>query len=338
MQKNDDIYGNSLLVVIIDRGKGSEILNTACELGIRGATAFYARWTAPGKILRLLELCERQKEVIMIALPTRYENEMVQKLTDRFHFDRPNKGIIFTLGLSSIYGSCHLEQEASPAAMPIDDSLFQAVMVIVDKGRGDSILDYAEEHGFPRGTVIDAHGSADKSNIIQNLMLEPEKDIILIYTTREQAQCLAVLLTDYLNLESANIGVLVILNLRQLVGVTLRTQVDCKNYMTKRKPDEPGYSIIFTIVENNKDEAVIQSAELAGSRGGTIIHARGSRSYLGKTFFPGSIEPEREIVIIIAENDKVQAICNRINTDLQLELTGKGIIFVAPVDRAIGLV
>jgi len=47
--------------------------------------------------------------------------------------------------------------------------------------------------------------------------------------------------------------------------------------------------------------------------------------------FSNSIEPEREIVMIIAENDKVQAICSRIETDLQLDQPGKGILLVTPL-------
>ncbi len=204
-------------------------------------------------------------------------------------------------------------------------------MTIVDKGRADSILDFVEENGFPRGTVIDAHGSADKSNVILNLMLEPEKNIFLIITTREQAHRLAVLLIGYLNLQSANSGILAILNLKQLVGITLTLTANCKNDKTNRKQNKPGYSLIFAIVENDKDELVIKSAELAGSIGGTIIHARGSCSYHGKTFLSRGIEPEREIVMIIAKDDTIQAICNRINTDLQLDQPGKGILIVAPL-------
>lgn len=345
MQRTDDINKNSLLIVIVDKGKGSEVFNYAMELGISGATAFHARGTVPNRILRFLELVEVRKEIVMIALPTHHEKDLVHQLTVKFQLDRPNKGIIFTMGLSGVYGSSHFDQEPSPASVAAakKDSPYQAIMTIVDKGRADSILDFVEEHGFARGTVIDAHGSADKSKVLLNLMFEREKEIFLIITKREQAQRLAGLLTDHLNLKSVNRGIMAILNIRKLVGINLTLPEECEVCESNESSmaverNMPGYSLIFAIVDNDRDEAVIQSAELAGSTGGTIIHARGSYPYNGNTFFAGNIEPEREIVMIIAKNDKVQAICNRIEIDLQLDQPGKGILLVAPVYDTIGLV
>lgn len=336
MQKNDNIYGSSLLVVIIDKGKGSEILNYVLEFGIRGATAFRAHGTVPNKILRLLELGERQKEVIMIALPIRYENDIVQKLKDRFHFDRPGKGIVFSIALSAVYGSKHFVQEPLHTTEAINDLQYQAVMTIVDKGCTDNILDFFEDNGFPRGTVIDAHGSADKSNALLNLMLESEKDIFLVITTREEARRLTMLITDYLDLKSDNSGILAVLNLRQLVGVNFKLpESHGKNELFVEK-NKSSYSAIFAIVENDMDEAVIKSAESAGSTGGTIIHARGSCPYGKAPLFTG-VEPEREIVLIIAEDNKIPDICSKINKDLQLDHPGKGILLVAPLYDTIGL-
>jgi nitrogen regulatory protein PII len=337
MQENN-YYGNSLLVIIADKGKCSAILDYVLTLGIYGATAFRARGTAPNRILRFFELVKVSKEIIIIALPTSYEQEILKQLIDRFHFDCPNKGTIFTLHLSAVYGSKYLDHEPSKAREQVKYSPFQAVLTIVDKGRADSILDFVEEQGFPRGIIIDAHGVAGRSNVILNLKLEPEKEIILTITTRSQAQRLAALFTEYLNLLSANSGILAIMNIKQLVvsDPTLTT-IGTKDESESAKK-MPSYSAILVIVNNDMDEAVIKSANLVGATGGTTIHARGSCAYHEKSSFCGSIRPEREIVLIISEDDRIEAICNRINEDLQLDQSGKGILLVLPLYDAIGLV
>ncbi len=339
MSNKDCSYGNSLMFIIVNRGKGSKILDYASQLGIRGATAFQAHGTVSSQLFRFLEIDDVRKEIIMIAMPSSNEKEIMNKLNDKFHFNQPGKGIVFTLKLSSVYGSSHFEQNEpnTDDYKEKHNTPLQAVMTIVEKGNTDEILDFIEEQGFPRGTVIDAHGSADKSNQIINLMIEPEKDILLIITTREEAHRLANILTKYLNLESKNSGVLAILNIQHFIGITLTLRTSYDDSIPYSTEDKPGYSAIFAIVDNDKDQAVIQSAELAGSKGGTIIHARGSCSYHGK-FLTRGVEPEREVVMIIAKDDKAPAICERIHSDLKMDQSGNGILLVLPLYDTVGII
>lgn len=338
MEKNSTIIGNSLLTVIVNQGMGSKVLEYALKLGIRGATVFQASGTLRNKILKMLELVDVRKEVIMIVLPTCHEKALFDKLTDKFRFDHLDNGIIFTLDISGVYGSRHFEQESLQVVETGNTPSLHAVMIIVDKGQTDTILDYVEEHGFMSGTVIDAHGSADKSNKFLDLIFESEKEIILIFSTYDQAQQLAHLLTEYLNLTTSNSGVLAIFNLQRSIGISLPFRTSREENEIDITENKPGYSMICAIVENDMDEAVIQSAEKAGSTGGTIIHARGSFPYNGRNFFSRGVEPEREVVLIIARDEKIKDICNRISEDLQLEEPEKGIIFVIPLYHTVGLV
>ena len=337
MQKKDKISGNSLIVVVVNKGKGSRILDYAIELGIRGATAFHAHGAVSNKILRLLEIEDVHKEMIMIAVPSRYEKDIVDKIAEKFHFNRPNRGIIFSLKLSGVYGSSHFSQKDVLMREEDHNTFLQAVLTIVDKGNTDTILDYIEDQGFPRGTIIDAHGSANKSNRFFNLMIEPEKDIILTITTRAEAHRLAGVLTKYLDLKSCNTGILAILNINYYAGITLILQTGREEANAVNLEDIPGYSAIFAIVRNDKDQAVIRSAETAGSTGGTIIHARGSCPYHGNMFSHG-VEPEREVVLIIARDENVHAICQSIKRDLQLDQPGNGIILVLPLYDTVGII
>lgn len=339
MQKNSILYGNSLVFIIVKQGAGNRVLEYLVELGIRGATVFQALGTPPNHILKMLELVDVRQEVIMIALPACQEKEMAAKLTAEFHFDHPGKGIIFSLALSAVYGCRRFKQEfpqaAEPEKMP---STLQGVMTIVDKGQADKVLDYAEEQGFLRGIVIGGHSSADKSNKFLDLLIESEKEIILIFAKQAQAHRLALLLTEYLDLKKANSGILAILNVQHSVGILQAPEISREEIEPAKVENKPGYSAILAIVEKNRDEAVIRSAELAGSTGGTIIHARGSCLCERKNIFFRAVEPEREVVLIIAKDEKVRDICSRINEDLQLTEPGKGILLVVPLACAVGLV
>lgn len=97
------------------------------------------------------------------------------------------------------------------------------------------------------------------------------------------------------------------------------------------------YQIIVTIVEKGKADEVMESATKAGARGGTVLNARGSGLHETQRLFTLDIEPERDIVLIITESDKTEAITSAIRKDLNMDGPGHGLLFVQNITRTIGL-
>lgn len=95
--------------------------------------------------------------------------------------------------------------------------------------------------------------------------------------------------------------------------------------------------LIVTIVNEGYAEKVMTEAKKAGATGGTTITGRGLES--GKTIkiLNISIEPEKDIVLIIAPTDKKTAIMNNIVSSCGLKTKGAGICFSLPVDNVVGL-
>jgi len=79
-------------------------------------------------------------------------------------------------------------------------------------------------------------------------------------------------------------------------------------------------------------------ATKSGSRGGTIINARGSGIHETQKLFAMEIEPEKEIVLIIAKNEITELIVTSIREELKIDEPGKGIIFIQEVSKTYGLV
>ncbi|NMW65786.1 P-II family nitrogen regulator [Mobiluncus mulieris] len=97
------------------------------------------------------------------------------------------------------------------------------------------------------------------------------------------------------------------------------------------------HQVILTIVEKGRAEAVIDAAVKAGSQGGSIINARGSGVHETASLFGFSVEPEKELVLILAEDTRVRDIVAQISTDLRLDEPGNGIVFVQDLARVRGL-
>jgi len=97
---------------------------------------------------------------------------------------------------------------------------------------------------------------------------------------------------------------------------------------------EQNYKLIITIVHKGKAEKVIEVSRKAGATGGTILAGHGAavRLLLGI-----SVEPEREIVLTLMEESKVQAVIEALEQEMDLREPHKGIAFILSLDRVVGL-
>jgi nitrogen regulatory protein PII len=99
----------------------------------------------------------------------------------------------------------------------------------------------------------------------------------------------------------------------------------------------PMYQLIITIVNKGKAEEVIDAASAAGSKGGTILNARGSGIHETAKVFNMEIEPEKETVLILCKAEITKGIVEAIYKNLELDKPGNGIIFVQDVNAAYGI-
>jgi nitrogen regulatory protein PII len=105
----------------------------------------------------------------------------------------------------------------------------------------------------------------------------------------------------------------------------------------KRGAEKTMYNAIYVVVDKGKAESVIDAAKEAGARGGTIINARGSGIHETSKLFSMDIEPEKEIVLILADDQITSPITSSVREKLQIDQPGNGIIFVQSVNKTYGL-
>jgi nitrogen regulatory protein PII len=96
-------------------------------------------------------------------------------------------------------------------------------------------------------------------------------------------------------------------------------------------------SLIVTIVRKGWGSSVLQASVKAGARGGTVIFGRGAGVHEHEKIFGMSIEPEKEIVLTIVQDDQIEAILGEIVRAADLDAAGHGMAFVVPVHRIVGV-
>ena len=97
------------------------------------------------------------------------------------------------------------------------------------------------------------------------------------------------------------------------------------------------HQAIFCIVNSGFSEAVMTSAKKFGAKGGTVINARGTAGKEAETFFHITIQPEKEIVMILVPAEIKENVMHALYKEVGLDTAGQGIAFAMPVDGVVGI-
>ena len=93
------------------------------------------------------------------------------------------------------------------------------------------------------------------------------------------------------------------------------------------------YELIVCIVNAGFSQNVAEAATKAGARGGSVIKGRGTANPEAEEFFNISIQPNKEVVLILVTADIKDAVMRSIYKESGLSTNGQGIAFSLPVSR-----
>ena len=97
------------------------------------------------------------------------------------------------------------------------------------------------------------------------------------------------------------------------------------------------HEVIFCIVNSGYSENAMDAAKKVGATGGTVINARGTAGKDAEKFFGITVDPEKEIVMILVPAKKKDDVLHALYNDVGLNSPGQGIAFSLPVDNVVGI-
>lgn len=100
---------------------------------------------------------------------------------------------------------------------------------------------------------------------------------------------------------------------------------------------ETKFEAIFCVVNTGFADDVMFAARKAGAGGGTIIKGRGTAPLEAEETFKITVQPEKEIVIILVPEKIKDDVLRSVYDSAGLGSEGQGIAFSIPIERAIGL-
>ena len=97
------------------------------------------------------------------------------------------------------------------------------------------------------------------------------------------------------------------------------------------------YEVVICIVNAGYSELVMDAAKEVGARGGTVINAKGTANKEAEEYFKITIQPDKEMVLILVPEDIKDAVLHAIYQNAGLKSEGQGIAFSMAVDHVVGL-
>ncbi len=101
--------------------------------------------------------------------------------------------------------------------------------------------------------------------------------------------------------------------------------------------DEIKNILIAVVANRGYSEEVMTAAKAAGARGGTIVHARRMGKEEAMSFWGFSLQEEKEMILIIANNETKMPIMHAISEKCGIRSEAQGIVMSLPIDTVIGL-
>lgn len=201
--------------VIVDRGNANQLLQVLQHLGARRGTVFLGEGTVPSRWANWLGISKTKKEVLLIAIPDELRNNLYTVLRQRFQMHKRYKGIAFSVP----YRQFHPETGTHRPFDRNEDAPYVCLLTVVEKGLGHECMVHARQAGARGGTIIHAHGAGVPQDFYFPLVIEPQKEIVMIVTRRENATAIRDNIYTKMQLERKGSGILFALPVTQTLGL-----------------------------------------------------------------------------------------------------------------------
>ena len=219
------------------------------------------------------------------------------------------------------------------------------LFTIVDRGKGEHVAEMLSAEGVLIHEIMLGNGTAHKDLLSLLGLRDTAKDVVVSFVKSEVAGRAMAKLNFALEIDLPGKGIAFTVpigsvggtrTLHYMMGVELDKPIE--NTEGKRtQMEQPKNSLVVTIVNRGYTEKVMEAARPAGARGGTVLHARGAGMEEASQFFGITIQPEKEMVLILVDQEIKVPVMQAIARDAGPNTPASGLVFSLPVDSVMGL-
>ncbi len=205
---------------------------------------------------------------------------------------------------------------------------FALLTTIVSNGKGNLIVKAAVDAGSFGGTIFTGRGISP-SSIAALLGIDTKKDVVYIVCDYEKKDEIMKAVIDSTKDEKKHLGCIFESDVDSLTRSGKTFNAEEEKNMKENNP----HDLITVILNSGYADDAMAAARKAGAGGGTVIKARGTAKEGDESFFGVQIVPEKDMLMIVVEHDKKDAVMSAIQNLECLSKPGSGIVYSSPVSQ-----
>lgn len=178
----------NFVVTILDRVRKQEMTALYKSVGAKLTLSMLGRGTATSNHLLTNGLTATEKAVIATAADAEATRQLLRTAKKKMFLDIPGNGIMVSIPIKSVGGGKSLAQltDRTPAGgvKPKNEYPHELILVVVNEGHSEKVMNIAREAGAGGGTIVPAMGTGkQRPEKFMGISLADEKDMIFIVET-----------------------------------------------------------------------------------------------------------------------------------------------------------
>ena len=178
------------LLAVVDRETEPRLEGVFTSAGTVVGLSQPASGTAGSEILKRFGLASTEKRIVMTVATGAQQRMIFQMARKLLYLDIPGNGILAAIPIKALAGRqplSYLTDSEITGGTPSMDFEYELIVVVINAGYADAVMDAAREAGAGGGTVLHAKGTGSmRGEKFYNMRFADEKDMVYIVAHKSE--------------------------------------------------------------------------------------------------------------------------------------------------------
>ncbi len=207
---------------------------------------------------------------------------------------------------------------------------------IVNRGQGEKLVALTKAAGARGGTIVIGRGTAESLLLDFFSIGDTEKDLVFTLTSDEAIDPIKNALRAHVGAAKHLAGIVMQIDVSHILRhISTGAAATESAPASARRPSmdiKTEHALITFIVNRGYADDAMAAARKAGATGGTVVNARGTGKEEDVRFFGITLVPEKELLLILVDAEKADAVLNAVKEVPCLSEPGSGIAYCTAVE------